>query len=413
MAQNISTSLEPAFTAVIADSGIHTTDPTILRQNLVNLAEKLAPGVATDLPGTLVEDMASTSVGALAQMDAAKVEMFGSFSPLTMNSQFLNVYGAQMGITRGTESNASAYLTIKGTSGTYIATGFQFSDGQNIYATTAPTAIPESGVSNNVYVSAIEFFETPPAANSITQVNTSLPTGGITSVTNPTAGTPGISAETDASYRLRIWQALQAQPQGSPTCVKNMIGNIQGVVKRTIACAVDPNGYRILVDGGDPSQIAAAIYASIFDISRLLGSAGNGKLGTNVTASVVDGQDQYNIQYVRPAQQKVTVNITWGITLINAVDPNKLAQLAAPPVSDYINSLYAGQPISLAGVKQAFLSAFEQISDVSQLSVYAAKIFIDGVEQPTPQGDELVYGDSEAYFVTSPDNISIEDAGYV
>ncbi|KMQ89982.1 hypothetical protein RF55_10318 [Lasius niger] len=399
--------------AVISNSGISTTDPTTLRQNLVNLAEKLAPGVATDLPGTLVEDMASTATGALSQMDAAKVEMFGSFSPLTMNPQFLNVYGAQMGITRGTESNASAYLTIKGTSGTYLGTGFQFSDGQNIYATTTPTSIPESGVLNNVYVSAISFFQTSPAANSITQVNTSLPTGGISSVTNPTAGTPGIAAETDASYRLRIWQSLQAQPQGSPTCVKNMIGNIDGVVKRTISCSVDPNGYRILVDGGDPSQIAGAIYASIFDISRLLGSAGNGKLGTTVTASVLDGQDQYNIQYIRPAQQQVTISISWGITLINAVDPNKLAQLAAPPVSDYINGLYAGQPISLAGVKQAFLSAFEQIADVSQLNLYQAKIFIDGAEESPAQGEELVYGDTEAYFVTTPDNISIEVAGYV
>lgn len=36
-----------------------------LRQQVIETATRLSPGITTDLPGSLIEDMTSTSVGAL------------------------------------------------------------------------------------------------------------------------------------------------------------------------------------------------------------------------------------------------------------------------------------------------------------------------------------------------------------
>jgi hypothetical protein len=40
-----------------------------LRQQVIETATRLSPGITTDLPGSLIEDMVSTSVGALLVCD--------------------------------------------------------------------------------------------------------------------------------------------------------------------------------------------------------------------------------------------------------------------------------------------------------------------------------------------------------
>ena len=55
-------------------TGAVPTAPLELRNQLIELAIAANPGLTTNLPGTLIEDIASTDVGALTLIDQARVE---------------------------------------------------------------------------------------------------------------------------------------------------------------------------------------------------------------------------------------------------------------------------------------------------------------------------------------------------
>lgn len=64
-----------------------------LRQQVIETATRLSPGITTDLPGSLIEDMVSTSVGALLVCDQARVDLINSCSPYGSNVHLLTHLG--------------------------------------------------------------------------------------------------------------------------------------------------------------------------------------------------------------------------------------------------------------------------------------------------------------------------------
>ena len=101
----------PGLLTTLQNSGVQPTAPQTLRDQLVQLATQLSPGVTTNLPGSLVEDMASTAIGALAQIDQAKVDTINSVSPLNATPSLLDEFGEVYGVTRGAVAKPSAYVT--------------------------------------------------------------------------------------------------------------------------------------------------------------------------------------------------------------------------------------------------------------------------------------------------------------
>lgn len=72
-----------------------------LRQQVIETATRLSPGITTDLPGSLIEDMTSTSVGALLVCDQASVDLINSCSPYGANVHLLKQLGAIYGVQQG------------------------------------------------------------------------------------------------------------------------------------------------------------------------------------------------------------------------------------------------------------------------------------------------------------------------
>lgn len=123
-----------AVNITMTSTGAQPTLPVTLRDNLVNAVAAVVPGYTSDLPGSLIEDITSTSVGALALIDQATIDMINSFTPNTMNEYLLYLMGNVQGIIQGAQSNSSAYVTFTGLAGFSIQKGFLVSDGLNQYA---------------------------------------------------------------------------------------------------------------------------------------------------------------------------------------------------------------------------------------------------------------------------------------
>lgn len=82
---------------VLDKSGLQPQSPLSLRAQLLALVAATNPGYTANLPGSLIEDISSTDVAALALIDSARVELVNSLTPYGANAFLLlqlgNIYG--------------------------------------------------------------------------------------------------------------------------------------------------------------------------------------------------------------------------------------------------------------------------------------------------------------------------------
>lgn len=258
----------------ITNAGAVPDSPTVLLNEVIAAASVLSPGLTANLPASLIEDLASTATGAVVIQDQGVADLINSISPFTANPPLIYALGAQNGIIQGTSSNTSVYVTFLSTNyGFPINKGFVVSDGTNQYIVQDGGVIPTSGQSTALYCLAVNSGSFAVPVGTVTQIITSLPSGINVTCTNLTAGLPGQSAQTLESYQSQVIQAGQATAQGMPTFVKTLLQNVPGVQSNLISISAVGTNWKIIVGGGDPYNVANAIYLGFFDFSNLVGSA--------------------------------------------------------------------------------------------------------------------------------------------
>ena len=259
--------------AQITTAGAIPASPTDLLNAEIAAATVLAPGLTANLPGSLVEDMASTAAGAVVIQDQAFVDLVNSISPATANPSILYQLGQVYGIQQGQGSNTSVYVVFTGLAGFVIPIGFTVSDGTYQYTVQDGGIIATSGQSSPLYCLATVAGSWAIPSGTVTQIITSVPTGFTLTCTNPSAGLPGLTAQTVASYQAQVMQAGMVTAQGVPAFIKNQLQQVTGVQPRLISVRlIATNQWEIICGGGDPYQVANAIFNSVPDISNLVGS---------------------------------------------------------------------------------------------------------------------------------------------
>lgn len=391
--------------AQITSAGAIAATPTELRDEEVAIATTLSPGLTANLPGSLIEDLASTAAGALVIQDQAFVDLINSISPYSANSVMLYQLGAVYGVQQGIGSNTSVYVTFTGTAGFVIPVGFTVSDGNYQYTVQDGGIVGSGGNSDPLYCLATTSGTWAVPSGTVTQLITSVPSGYTLSCTNLTDGTPGASAQTLQAYQSQVIQAGLATAQGVPSFLKTLLKNVNGVQARLVSITNPAVGeWKIICGGGDPYQVANAIYKGIPDISMLVGSATTAR---NITVDIDDYPDTYSIVFVNPPVQTVAVTVTWNTISTNLVSPAAISQLSAQPIADYINSVVVGQPINTFDIQDVFAKAVATVLPLNQISKINISVAINGSVVPPVSGTFLVYGDAESYFSTSVPNITI------
>lgn len=272
---------------VITAAGVQPTPPATILANLIALVSASNPGYTANLPGSLIEDISSTDVGAIALIDQARVELMNSLTPYGANAFLLNQLGQIYGVPLGQGSNTSVYVVFTGSVGFVISKGFTVSDGTNRYVVQDGGIVETGGVSPPLYCLAAVTGTWAVPAGTVNQIVTSVPSTIVLSVNNPTAGTPGSSTQTEGDYRAQVLQAGKASAQGTPSFLKTVLGNVPGVQNRLVSVRQSGSGWEVLVGGGDPYAVAYAIYQSLFDVNALVGSVMSVSGITNANPGVV------------------------------------------------------------------------------------------------------------------------------
>lgn len=219
-------------------------------------------------------------IGIMAQMTTDFLELlldaYNSMGVITSYGTRLDQLMALNGIFRKLGTSTIAYvnvtadraLTLPGINQT-TQTPFAVSDNLgNVFQLTF-TLVISSPVIVPLPFQAVKVGATPTVANTITNIVT--PTIGITAVNNPiiSGDTIGIVEETDAQLKVRHAQSLALASIGPSDALQAALNNISGVVDAYVVenntsgtvQGIDPNGIWVIVNGGDPTSIAKAIYA--------------------------------------------------------------------------------------------------------------------------------------------------------
>lgn len=308
--------MSTSLTLIMGSSGPVPQSPAVVDAALIELVTATNPGYTATLPGSLIEDVSSTSVAAILLCGAAQIDLVNSVTPLGANPFILNQLGQIYGVALGEATNTSVNVVFNGPPGYVLAEGFIVGDGTNQYTLSDGGICGSDGNSAPLFALCTVSGSFAVPAGTVTQVLTAVPTGITLTVNNPQSGTPGAGAETEQSYRGRVIQAGLAIAQGMPTFLKTLLGNVSGVQPRLISVRqIDGGGWEIIVGGGDPYFVAYAIYKALFDISTLVGSViGVSTISKAAAASVVT---TLNHGYV--TGELVTLIDCQGMTQINGV----------------------------------------------------------------------------------------------
>ena len=306
---------------VLGPSGMIPDTPASVQAALIANVAATNPGYTATLPGTLIEDISSTDVAAILACNSALVELINSVTPYGANQFILNQLGQIYGVQQGQETNTSVYVVFTGSAGYIIPIGFTVSDGSYQYIVQDGGIISTSGTSVPLYCLATVSGSWAVPANSVTTLATSVPSGVTLTVTNPLAGTPSAGAQSVESYRSQVLQAGLAASQGMPRYLKTLLGNVLGVQPRLVSIVSTGSAWKIIVGGGDPYQIAYAIYSALFDINSLVGSVMSVSAISKAAVAVVTttlnhGLTTGNTTTISGALGMTDANGTWTVTVL-------------------------------------------------------------------------------------------------
>lgn len=464
---------------VMTPQGLQPASPSDLRSQLISLVSATVPDYTANLPGTLIEDIASTDVYALVISDSFLVDLVNSVTPFGANAFLLQQLGTLYGVAHQPITNTAVYVVFTGTPGFVINQGFTVGDGTYQYVCQDGAICGTDGNTLQIYALATQpgAWDVPP--NTVVQLVSSVSSSTPLSVTNPVAGIPSSSGEPIAVFRERCWTAGLAASTGMARYMKTLLSNIPGVQNRLICVVQNSDGmYTVICGGGDPYQIAYAIWQADFNIPGLEGAlievagisntnpmviftANNHNLATgdvetisgqvgipyindrpfpitvltqksfsipvdgtlyanylyggivtpnpiNEYVTITDYPDTYLIPFVIPPQELVGIVAVWITDSPNFVSDSGMAQLAAPALVDYINSLPAGTtPINLNMLTKVFIDAVATILVGEAIIDLTFAISVNGVGVLPAPGTQVVFGDPYSYFYTQLSNVVV------
>lgn len=255
---------------VMTRAGLQPQSPAAILEQLITLVTAVRPGYTANLPGSLIEDVSSTDVYAITLIDQARVELVNSLTPRGANAFLLNQLGQMLGIAQGQATNTSVFVVFSGVAGYVIPRGFVVSDGTHQYIVQTGGIIGSGGESEQIFCIATNAGSWAVPSSTVTQIVTSVSSSINLTVTNPVAGVSGRGAETETAYRARVLQANLAESQGMAVYLKTILRRVPNVSSRLVSVVQqEGGGWSVLCGGGDPYQIAYAIYRALFDISIL------------------------------------------------------------------------------------------------------------------------------------------------
>ena len=127
----------------------------------------------------------------------------------------------------------------------------------------------------------------------------------------------------------------------------------------------------------------------------------------NVTVTLNNYPDNYDIIFVSPVEQIVTISLTWNTLLSSFAQADAVNQITVQPIADYINSIGVGAPINLLELNNTFAVAVSAILDISNVDKLDWTVTINGNPASPVAGETIIESDPESYFTIQNTAITV------
>lgn len=335
----------------------------------------------------------------IADIDAAIIALYGSFSPKTATKEALSRNVAINGIKRATPTYSTVDVTLVGVSGTTITNGYVIDTNNNTWMLPASVVIPSSG---QITVTATAKTAGAILALAGTVTTIGKPTRGWQSVTNATSSNLGAAVEGDPSLSQRQALSVAIASQSKTDGLRGALLSLSGVSRCQIyendESTTDSNGIPanklcVVIYGGDSTQIA-----QIMQAKKSMGCGWYGNTAVTIPNSFGDPVD---VQLYRPNTRNIGFHINLNTTINYTREIDAKIQQS---IADYINQLDIGDKIAVSKIYTP--ANLYGASDSKTYEITSLKVVVDGVEQ---SGDYDLAFNEVAYCSIS--NIEINTSG--
>lgn len=274
---------------------------------------------------------------------------------------------ANIGVTRLPDTPAEVVGTATGTATTVIPNGTRVSVGGFVFATTGgPHTIEAGGTVSDVRVVAEE-----PGAVDVSALGAWTivdVVAGFDSFDDDTQPIGGRLVETTPEYRSRAEVARFSRSIGGLNAIEAAVSAVPGVtyVKAWHNVTVDPvdaegiplYAINVVVEGGDPAQVALAIWQS--------GPGGHVFYGTDESEVVVDGPAQHTIGFDRVTEIDMWAKATLVTSTSEEVAPDGLEALVKDLLVAYAD---ANWTMGTDAISHRLEGALSTLSGVDSITV--------------------------------------------
>lgn len=325
---------------------------------------------------------ASSPMGPINAIYAAKLselwellqDVYSTSSPNGAYGAALDQLGQLTGITRDDETRSSTLCSVSGTPGVIITTDAQIKHSETAslwYPTTQITIGAASAAT--AYFNSVDFGPVTALAGKLTIIET--PVVGWTAVTNLEDADLGNEVESDASFRVRRKRDLARAGSGTVRAIVADVGaldDIESVVTfENVDDEEDDEGmpghsFEVLVEGGDETEIAQAIYDN-----RPAGISAYGTTGAYALDAA--GASAW-VAFSRP----VDVNIYVAVTAVTATGFGATGDVAGG-ITGYGDSLAAGDDVAYTRLYgPAYVDGVDNVTDL-RISTAASPTATDDI----------------------------------
>jgi uncharacterized phage protein gp47/JayE len=365
----------------------------------------IVSGVLTDMNSAFGGGMStslSSPQGQLAQSFAAIIadkndqiaEIVNQVDPDQADGRFQDAIGRIYFINRIAASGTLVTGTCTGLAGTVIPAGSIVQDANGYqYASLAAATIPSGGSV------AVQFqcLTTGPIACPIGTLNTIYKAvTGWESVSNPTAGTPGVNEESRSDFEFRRQNSVAANAVNSIQAVYAAVLAVPNVIDAYVIdnstnAAVNTGSTNypvaatsiyVAVAGGDPAAIAKAIWSK-----KSLGCSYNGNTTYTYTdeSQGVTPYPTYTVKWQVPA----SINVYIAVDLVNnPALPSNVTQLVQNAVLAAFNGQDGGSRARIG----ATLYAGRYYAGISGVDPHVQILSVTIGSSASPTGSSLAVG---------------------
>lgn len=325
-----------------------------IKDKLINQIRLSIPEF-TEQPADLQNDILDTSIEGILLYEDMMSELFNAYAPAFANKDIFRKFAESLGLRQKEEFKAQVTLTFSGKMGDLIPKGTivcSETDESSVF-TTQDNAVISS--TNEVNVLALSETTSIFVAGTLTKLKSVLNDG--VSVTNKSDSLGYIPAETEEQLTYRAQAKLRSARQGGKLYAVSCLSAISGVNPRLIAFydsdgeqtinnqKMYVKGIEAVIGGGEDTEVALALYKSFLETQKLVSYPTNNETSRSSKVILYIYNNPVEVQFTRPKLVEISITLLLSLTDL-LTSPTSLQALTESALTDYINNLQVGVPIS-------------------------------------------------------------------